>query len=76
VSWPYLNSAKHAGADKIKAGVPVKFRHSEIQLAHYGVEGEFAEGIKWQWFLTGVAGVLLIIGFGIALNGLAGRKGA
>jgi hypothetical protein len=75
VSWPHLNSAKHAGADKIKAGVPVKSRHSEIQLAHYGVEAEFAEAIKWQWFLTMVAGVLLIIGFGIALNGLPGRKG-
>ena len=76
VSWPHLNSAKHAGADKIKAGVPVKSRHSEIQLAHYGVEGEFAEAIKWQWILTMVAGVLLIVGFGIALNGLLGRKGA
>ena len=52
VSWPHLNSAKHAGADKIKEGVPVKSRHSEIQLAHYGVEGEFAEAIKWQWLLT------------------------
>jgi hypothetical protein len=76
VSWPHLNSAKHAGADKIKEGVPVKSRHSEIQLAHYGVEGEFAEAIRWQWLLTTVAGVLLIIGFGIALNGLSARKGA
>jgi hypothetical protein len=76
VSWPHLNSAKHAGAGKIKEGVPVKSRHSEIQLAHYGVEGEFAEAIRWQWFLTMVAGVLLIIGFGIGLNGLLGRKGA
>ena len=75
VSWPHLNSAKHAGADKIKEGVPVKTRHSEIQLAHYGVEGEFAEAIRWQWLLTMVAGVLLIIGFGIALNGLSARKG-
>jgi hypothetical protein len=75
VSWPHLNSAKHAGADKIKEGVPVKSRHSEIQLAHYGVEGEFAEAIKWQWLLTMVAGVLLIVGFGIALNGLSARKG-
>ena len=64
------------GADKIKAGVPVKSRHSEIQLAHYGVEGEFAEAIKWQWLFTMVGRVLLIIGFGIALNGLLGRKGA
>ena len=75
VSWPHLNSTKHAGADKIKDGVPVKSRHSEIQLAHYGVEGEFAEAIRWQWLLTMVAGVLLIIGFGIALNGLSARKG-
>jgi hypothetical protein len=76
VSWPHLNSAKHAGADKIKEGVPVKARHSEIQLAHYGVEGEFAEAIRRQWLLTMAAGVLLIVGFGIALNGLSARKGA
>jgi hypothetical protein len=75
VSWPHLNSAKHAGADKIKEGVPVKSRHSEIQLAHYGVEAEFAAAIKWQWLLTMGAGLLLIAGFGIALNGLSARKG-
>jgi len=76
VSWPHLNSTNHAGADRIKAGVPVKYRHSEIQLAHYGVEAEFADAIKRQWLLTLIGGVLLIIGFGIALNGLLGRKGA
>jgi hypothetical protein len=76
VSWPHLNSAKHAGADRIKAGVPVKYRHSEIQLAHYGVEAEFADAIRRQWLLTMLAGVLLIVGFGIALNGSLGRKGA
>ena len=75
VSWPHLNSAKHAGAEKIKAGLPVKSRHSEIQLANYGVEAEFAEAIKQQWLFTLVGGVLLIIGFGIALTGLLGRKG-
>jgi hypothetical protein len=76
VSWPHLNSVKHAGADKIKAGVPVKSRHNEIQLAHYGVEAEFADAIQWQWLLTMIAGVLLIAGFGVALNGLCAHKGA
>ena len=52
VSWPHLNSKKHGGADNIKKGVPVKYRHSEIQLAHYGVEAEFADAIRWQWLLT------------------------
>ncbi len=68
VSWPMLNSAKHAGAESIKKGVPVKYRHSEIQLAHYGVEAEFADAIRNQWLLTALAGVFLIAGFGIALN--------
>jgi hypothetical protein len=75
VSWPLLNSHRHAGADSIKKGVPVKYRHSEIQLAHYGVEMEFAEAIRRQWLLTLLAGVLLIVGFGVALNGLLARKG-
>jgi hypothetical protein len=68
VSWGHLNSAKHAGAESIKKSVPVKYRHSEIQLAHYGVEGEFADAIRRQWLLTLFAGVLLIAGFGVALN--------
>jgi hypothetical protein len=76
VSWPHLNSAQHAGAKNIKLGVPVKFRHSESQLAHYGVEREFADAIRRQWLLTLFAGVLLIAGFGIALNGLLARRRA
>lgn len=68
VSWPMLNSAKHAGAENIRKGVPVKYRHSEIQLAHYGVEAEFADEIRRQWLLTLFAGVVLIGGFGFALN--------
>jgi hypothetical protein len=74
VSWPHLNSKKHGGADNIKKGVPVKYRHSEIQLAHYGVEAEFADVIRRQWLLTVFSGVLLIAGFGVALNLLLKRK--
>lgn len=74
VSWGSLNSAKHAGADSIKKGVPVKYRHTEAQLAHYGVEAEFADAIRRQWLFTMLAGVLLIAGFGIALNLLLSRK--
>jgi hypothetical protein len=76
VSWPMLNSASHAGAESIRKGVPVKYRHSEIQLAHYGVEVEFADAIRNQWWFTMVAGVLLIGALGFALNNLIGRKGA
>jgi hypothetical protein len=68
VNWPHLLSGQHAGADSMRAGVPVKFRHSEAQLAHYGVEGEFRDEIRRQWLLTLLAGVLLIAGFGVALN--------
>ena len=77
VSWAHVNSAKHPGADKVRQGVPVKFRHSEEELAHYGVEMEFNDAIRQQWRLTMLAGVLLIVGFGVALNAtLARRKGA
>ena len=75
VSWPLVNSARHAGADKVQAGVPLKFRHSEIQLAHYGVEAEFADAIERQWLLTLAAGLALIAGFGIAINFLMNRSG-
>jgi hypothetical protein len=67
VSWPMLRSSMHAGAPKIRQGVPVKFRHSEAQLAHYGVEMEFNAAIIQQWLLTLAAGLLLIVGFGIAV---------
>jgi len=74
VSWPMLNSARHAGAEGIRQGVPVKYRHSESQLAHYAVEAEFDEEIRRQWLLTLLAGVLLIAGFGMALNVLLKRN--
>lgn len=74
VSWPLLNSKKHAGAESIKKGVPVKYRHSEIQLAYYGVEAEFADAIRRQWLYTLLAGIVLIVGFGIALNLLLKRS--
>jgi len=74
VSWPLLNSDGHAGAVDIKQGVPVKYRHNEVQLAHYGVEMEFNDEIRRQWLYTLVAGVLLIVGFGIAINLVLVRK--
>jgi hypothetical protein len=67
VSWPMLNSSKHAGASKIRQGVPARVRHSEIQLAHYGVEMEFNEEIQKQWRNTLLAGLLLLAAFGAAL---------
>lgn len=77
VTWPLLNSARHAGAEKVGEGVPVKFRHSPEQLANYGIEVEFNDPIRSQWLLTILAGVLLIAGFGIALNrSVSATKGA
>ena len=75
VSWPHLNSSAHAGSKYIKEGLPVKSRHSEIQLAHYGVEREFADPIRRQWLFTLGGGVLLIAGFGVAVTGLLRRRG-
>jgi hypothetical protein len=67
VSWPMLKSRMHAGAAKIRQGVPVKARHSEAQLAHYGVEMEFNDAIIRQWLLTLAAGLALIAGLGFAV---------
>ncbi|HRD75785.1 MAG TPA: ethylbenzene dehydrogenase-related protein [Hyphomicrobiaceae bacterium] len=68
VTWGHVNSAAHAGAEKVRAGVPVRHRHSEAELTHYGIEMEYDAEIKRQWLLTMLAGVLLIAAFGIALN--------
>ena len=68
VSWPRLTSKIHAGAEYIAKGVPVKYRHKEAQLAHYGVEVEFEEEIRRQWWLSLIAGVLLIISFVYAVG--------
>jgi hypothetical protein len=77
VSWPHINSEQHAGAESVRKGVPVRYRHSESQLAYYGVEREFAASIRQQWLYTMLAGVLLIAGFAIALNLLLkGKQGA
>lgn len=63
VSWPRLTSEIHAGSTSIAKGVPVKYRHTEAQLAVYGVEIEFESEIRRQWWFSLVAGVLLIISF-------------
>lgn len=68
VTWPFLNSSAHAGAGKIAEGVPVAFRHSPEQLTNYGIETEFRDEIRRQWLLTILGGVILIAGFGVALN--------
>jgi len=74
VSWPLLNSSQHPGASEIRKSVPVRYRHSEEQLANYGVEMEFNAAIQRQWLLTLGAGLALIIGFGIALNLLLANR--
>lgn len=74
VSWPMLNSTKHAGAKYIREGQPVTTHHSVGQLKHYGVEAEFADEIRRQWLLTLLAGIALIAAFGIALNQLFKRN--
>lgn len=74
VGWGMLNGTRHAGADNIRKGVPVRYRHSEEQLAHYGIEAEFADAIRTQWLLTLLAGLALVAGFGAALNLLLSRK--
>ena len=67
VNWPLLNSRAHAGSLDIAEGKPVRPRHSEEQLAHYGVEMEFNDAIIRQWRLTLLAGLWLLLG---ALIGL------
>ncbi|MEK7347119.1 MAG: ethylbenzene dehydrogenase-related protein [Pseudomonadota bacterium] len=74
VSWPHLNSRQHAGAPNIKKGQPVTTHHSVEQLKHYGIEAEFAEEIRRQWWLTLWAGVLMILAFGVAFHQLVKRQ--
>lgn len=74
VSWPRLKSEIHAGAKYIAKGVPVKFRHSETQLAQYGVEIEFEQEIRRQWWFTLIAGVLLVVSFVFSVSVLLGHR--
>lgn len=67
VNWPLLTSQAHAGSRDIAEGKPVRPRHSEEQLAHYGVEMEFNEAIIRQWRLTLLAGLWLLAGVLIGL---------
>ncbi|MCG6659130.1 hypothetical protein HOP52_15330 [Halomonas campisalis] len=67
VNWPLLISDAHAGADNIAAGEPVRPRHSEKQLALYGVEMEFNDAITTRWWLTLVAGLIAMFGVTLAL---------
>jgi hypothetical protein len=68
VNWPLLISRAHAGAPDIAAGAPVRPRHSERQLAIYGVEMEFNDEIIRQWRLTLIAGLVLMLGLWLGLR--------
>jgi hypothetical protein len=74
VAWTHLTSARHAGSKYIAKGVPVKYRHKESQLARYGVEMEFDREIRRQWWLTLIAGVLLIASFVYAVGRLLRQR--
>ncbi len=75
VTWGRLTDARqHPGADRIAARVPVAYRHSEEQLALYGVQMEFAEEIRNQWIWTLIASLGLIVGLGININLLMRRR--
>lgn len=73
VNWPHLTSPLHAGSRYIAKGVPVKYRHKETQLAQYGVEMEFDREIRRHWWLTLVAGVLLLASFTFSIGRLFRR---
>ncbi len=74
VNWPRLTSKIHAGAQYIAKGVPVKYRHKEEQLAQYGVEVEFEKELTRQWWLSMIAGVLLVISFVFSTSLLLGHR--
>ncbi|MCE9682092.1 ethylbenzene dehydrogenase-related protein [Halomonas alkalisoli] len=67
VDWPLLVSRAHAGAEDIAAGKPVRPRHSEKQLALYGVEMEFNDAITTRWWMTLLAGLIAMLGVTLAL---------
>jgi hypothetical protein len=75
VNWPLLKSRAHAGAEQMAAGVPVRHRHNERQLAVYGVEMEFNAQIINRWIWTMAAGFIVLMGLWFGLSrGLSGRK--
>jgi hypothetical protein len=75
VTWGRLTDARqHPGADRIAQRVPVAVRHTEEQLALYGVQMEFAEEIRRQWIWTLIASLGLIVGLGINVNLLMRRN--
>ena len=75
MTWGRLTDAQqHPGADRIAQRVPVASRHSEEQLALYGVQMEFAEEIRRQWLWTLFASLALIAGLGINVNLLMRRR--
>jgi hypothetical protein len=67
VDWPTLTSRAHAGAEDIAENKPVRPRHSEKQLALYGVEMEFREAITSNWWMTLIAGLIAMLGTTLAL---------
>ena len=75
VTWGRLTDPRlHPGAEGIEARIPAAVRHSEEQLALYGVQMEFAEEIRTQWIWTLIVSLGLIVGLGLNINLLMRRR--
>ncbi len=66
-------SDDHAGAEEVRERVNIRAAHSEEQLAHYVVEGEFRSEIRRQWYFTAVAWIFFVIATTVAVARLTGR---
>ena len=52
---------RHAGAEAVEERVGIRAGHTEEDLALYGVEAEFTEQIRSQWYFTAAAWIFFVI---------------
>lgn len=60
VTWPRITGPRHAGAQAVAEGTPIRARHDERKLALYGVETEAETGALWNWAASLLLGLLLL----------------
>ncbi len=60
VNWPRITGPRHAGAQSVAEGIPVRARHDARKLALYGVEAETETGVLWNWAASLLLGLLLL----------------
>lgn len=73
--WDHATDRRqHAGAEEVHERVGIRAAHTEEDLALYGVEAEFSQQIRSQWYFTTATWIFFVIATTAAIAMLTTRR--